>query len=41
MPAARNVEEGGSRTIIVPALIDTDRRMNDGIFEGFKGRKST
>jgi transcription termination factor Rho len=35
--AARNVEEGGSLTIIATALIDTGSRMDDIIFEEFKG----
>ena len=35
--AARNVEEGGSLTIIGTALIDTGSRMDDVIFEEFKG----
>lgn len=35
--AARNVEEGGSLTIISTALIDTGSRMDDVIFEEFKG----
>src|ERR1700759_1614047 len=35
--AARNVEEGVSLTIIAPALIDTGSRMDDVIFEEFKG----
>ena len=35
--AARNIEEGGSLTIIATALIDTGRRMDDVIFEEFKG----
>lgn len=35
--AARNVEEGGSLTIIATALIDTGSRMDDVIFEEFKG----
>ena len=35
--AARNVEEGGSLTILATALIDTGRRMDDVIFEEFKG----
>src|SRR3989338_2953947 len=34
---ARNIEEGGSLTIIATALIDTGRRMDDVIFEEFKG----
>src|SRR5258708_20199783 len=35
--AARNVEEGGSLTIIATALIDTGSRMGDVIYEEFKG----
>jgi transcription termination factor Rho len=35
--AARNVEEGGSLTILATALIDTGSRMDDVIFEEFKG----
>ncbi len=35
--AARNVEEGGSLTIIASALIDTGSRMDEVIFEEFKG----
>ena len=35
--AARNIEEGGSLTIIATALIDTGSRMDDIIFEEFKG----
>ena len=35
--AARNVEEGGSLTIISTALIDTGSRMDEVIFEEFKG----
>ena len=35
--AARNLEEGGSLTIIATALIDTGSRMDDVIFEEFKG----
>ncbi len=35
--AARNIEEGGSLTIIASALIDTGSRMDDVIFEEFKG----
>ncbi|MES1228017.1 MAG: transcription termination factor Rho, partial [Armatimonadota bacterium] len=34
--AARNVEEGGSLTIIATALIDTGSKMDDAIFEEFK-----
>ena len=35
--AARNVEEGGSLTIIATALVETGSRMDDQIFEEFKG----
>jgi len=35
--AARNVEEGGSLTIVATALIDTGSRMDEVIFEEFKG----
>jgi transcription termination factor Rho len=35
--AARNIEEGGSLTIIATALIETGSRMDDVIFEEFKG----
>lgn len=35
--AARNIEEGGSITILATALIDTGSRMDDMIFEEFKG----
>ena len=35
--AARNVEEGGSLTILATALIDTNSRMDEVIFEEFKG----
>jgi len=35
--AARNIEEGGSITVIATALIDTGSRMDDVIFEEFKG----
>jgi len=35
--AARNVEEGGSLTILATALIDTGSRMDDVIYEEFKG----
>src|SRR6266478_4680255 len=35
--AARNVEEGGSLTIMATALVDTGSRMDDIIFEEFKG----
>ncbi len=35
--AARNTEEGGSLTILATALVDTNSRMDDAIFEEFKG----
>jgi len=35
--AARNIEEGGSLTIIATALVDTGSRMDDVVFEEFKG----
>jgi transcription termination factor Rho len=35
--AARNIEEGGSLTIIASALVETGSRMDDQIFEEFKG----
>ena len=35
--AARNIEEGGSVTIIASALVETGSRMDEGIFEEFKG----
>ena len=35
--AARNIEEGGSVTIIASAMVETGSRMDDGIFEEFKG----
>ena len=35
--AARNVEEGGSLTIVATALIETENRMDEVIFEEFKG----
>jgi len=35
--AARNIEKGGSLTIIATALVDTGSRMDDVIFEEFKG----
>ena len=35
--SARNIEEGGSLTIIASALIDTGSRMDEVIFEEFKG----
>ena len=35
--AARNIEEGGSLTIVASALVDTGSRMDDVIFEEFKG----
>jgi transcription termination factor Rho len=34
---ARNVEEGGSLTILATALVETESRMDDVIFEEFKG----
>ena len=36
--AARNIEEGGSLTIVATALIETGSRMDEVIFEEFKGR---
>jgi transcription termination factor Rho len=39
--AARNIEEGGSLTIIATALIDTGSRMDDVIFEEFKGTRNS
>lgn len=36
--AARNVEEGGSLTIIATALIDTGSKMDEVIYEEFKGQ---
>ena len=39
--AARNVEEGGSLTIIATALIDTGSRMDEVIFEEFKGTSNS
>jgi len=36
--AARNVEEGGSLTIVATALIETESRMDEVIFEEFKGK---
>jgi transcription termination factor Rho len=39
--AARNVEDGGSLTIIATALIDTGSKMDDVIFEEFKGTGNT
>src|SRR5207244_1947164 len=39
--AARNVMEGGSLTIIGTALIETGWRMDEGIFEEFKGTGNT
>lgn len=36
--AARNIEEGGSMTIIATALVETGSRMDEVIFEEFKGR---
>ncbi len=35
--AARNIEEGGSLTIIATVMVDTGSRMDDAIFEEFKG----
>ena len=35
--AARNIEEGGSLTIIATALVETGSRMDEDIFEEFKG----
>ena len=35
--AARNIEEGGSLTIIANALVDTGSRLDDVVFEEFKG----
>jgi transcription termination factor Rho len=35
--AARNIEEGGSLTILATALVDTGSRMDEVIFEEFKG----
>ena len=35
--AARNVEEGGSLTILATALVDTGSKMDEGIYEEFKG----
>ena len=35
--SARNIEEGGSLTVIATALVDTGSRMDDIIFEEFKG----
>ncbi len=35
--AARNVEEGGSLTILATALVETNSKMDDAIFEEFKG----
>jgi hypothetical protein len=37
--AARNIEEGGSLTIIATALIETGSRMDEVIFEEFKGHR--
>ena len=39
--AARNVEEGGSLTIVATALVDTGSKMDDVIFEEFKGTGNT
>src|SRR6185295_1808503 len=35
--AARNIEEGGSLTVIATCLVDTGSRMDDVIYEEFKG----
>ena len=35
--AARNIEEGGSLTIIATALVDTGSRLDDVVYEEFKG----
>ena len=35
--AARNIEEGGSLTIIATCLVDTGSRMDDVVYEEFKG----
>ena len=37
MEQLRNIEEGGSLTIIATALVDTGSRMDDVIYEEFKG----
>jgi transcription termination factor Rho len=39
--AARNIEEGGSLTIIATALVDTGSKMDDVIYEEFKGTGNT
>ena len=39
--AARNIEDGGSLTIIATALVETGSRMDDVIFEEFKGTGNT
>jgi transcription termination factor Rho len=39
--AARNVEEGGSLTIIATALVDTGSKMDEVIYEEFKGTGNT
>lgn len=39
--AARNVEDGGSLTIVATALVDTGSKMDDVIFEEFKGTGNT
>ena len=39
--AARNIEDGGSLTIIATALIETGSRMDEVIFEEFKGTGNT
>ena len=35
--AARNIEEGGSLTVLATALVETGSKMDDVIFEEFKG----
>ena len=37
--AARNIDQGGSLTIIATALVDTGSRMDEVIFEEFKGNR--
>ena len=37
--AARNMREGGSLTILATALVDTGSKMDDVVYEEFKGRK--
>jgi transcription termination factor Rho len=39
--AARNIEEGGSLTVLATALVDTGSRMDDAIFEEFKATGNT